>query len=46
MSIEDYDRAVAENQRLKDELLKDESEEERSLTLRHSPFDDHVKDGS
>jgi len=40
-----YDHAVAENQRLKDELLAGATEEERSLVLQHWPFDDHAEDG-
>jgi hypothetical protein len=43
VSTEDYDRAVVENQRLKDELLKDASDEERRLSLQHWPFDDHTE---
>ncbi|KAF2673621.1 hypothetical protein BT63DRAFT_467179 [Microthyrium microscopicum] len=42
--IENYDRAVAENQRLKEELLKDVSNEERRLSLQHWPFDEHILD--
>jgi hypothetical protein len=46
VSNESYDRAVAENQRLKEELLKDMSDEERQLSLQHWPFDDHTDEGS
>jgi len=46
VSNENYDRAVAENQRLKEELLKDISDEERQLSLQHWPFDDHTEDES
>ncbi|KAH7372259.1 kinase subdomain-containing protein [Pyrenochaeta sp. MPI-SDFR-AT-0127] len=40
-----YDAAVAENQRIKDELLAGATEEERKLVLQHWPFDDHAEDG-
>lgn len=46
VSNENYDRAVAENHRLKEELLKDMSDEERQLSLKHWPFDDHIEDKS
>lgn len=44
VSYEDYDRAVAENEKLKDELLRDASAEDRRLSLQHWPFDDHSED--
>ena len=43
--LEIYDHAVAENQRLKDELLADATEEERRIVLQYWPFDDHAEDG-
>jgi hypothetical protein len=46
VSTENYERAIAENKRLKDELLKDVSDEERHLSLQHWPFDDHAEDGN
>jgi hypothetical protein len=46
ISTKDYDFAVAENQRLKKELLKDTLEEERGKTLEHWPFDDHLEDNT
>lgn len=45
VSLEDYDRAVVENQKLKDKLLRSASDEDRQLSLQHWPFDDHAEDG-